>query len=212
MSLTHRILSLAFVGALSLVAGRMLVTAPRLQAAPEPSVVNQSWELTFKYNAPERLLIAPEGKTEKQTYWFIRYTVTNNSGRDVLFTPDFQLLTDSGQIITAGKGVDASVYKEIQQLYKNPLLEDPFQILGKILQGEDNAKDGVIVFTGVDTEARDFRIAISGLSGDTAEVTNPLTNEKVVLHKSLMLHYSIPGEAINIDPRPQFKGKKWVLR
>jgi hypothetical protein len=121
-------------------------------------------------------------------------------------------MTDTGQILTSGKNVDSSIFNKIKELYRNPLLEDPFQVFGKILQGEDNAKDGVMIFTGVDPDARLFRFAISGLSGETSETENPLTHEKVILHKTLIVEYEIPGEAIGIDPHPQLKSKKWVMR
>ncbi len=142
----------------------------------------------------------------------MRYTVTNNTGQDLLFTPEFELMTDTGQIIKAGKGVDDSIFTQIQKLYKNPLLESPVDILGKILQGEDNAKDGVAIFTGVDPGARDFRFMVGGISGETAPVLDPVTHQKVVLHKTLVLDYAIPGQAIDIAPQPQFKSRTWVMK
>jgi len=184
----------------------------RAQAAPEPAAAPLSWELDFKAKIPERLIAAPADKTESQTYWYIRYTVANESGREVLFTPEFQLMTDTGQLITSGKGVDNAIFNKLKELYKNPFLVSPFQILGKILQGQDNAKDGVAIFTGVDADARNFRILVSGLSGETADVENPVTHKTVVLHKTLVLEYQIPGEAIGIDPQPQLKSKQWVMK
>jgi len=181
-------------------------------AAPEPGAVIRTWQVEIKPGAPERMIVASKGAVAKQTYWYVRYTVTNNSGQDVVFTPQFELLTDTGQIIQGGKAVDYSVFEAIKTLYKSQFLEDPFQIFGKLLQGEDNAKDGVAIFTGVDAEARKFRIAVSGLSGETAEVESPVTHQKVVLHKTLILEYDVPGEAIGIAPQPQFKGKKWVMK
>jgi len=182
------------------------------QAAPEPGVVPTTWELTFKNYAPERIVAAVEGKGEKQTYWYMRYTVTNNSGQDLLFTPEFELMTDTGQIVKAGKGVDDSIFRQIKELYKNPLMEGPVDILGKILQGEDNAKDGVAIFAGVDADARTFRFMVGGISGETSPVLDPVTKEKVVLHKTLVLEYLIPGESIGAAPQPQFKSKKWVMK
>lgn len=183
-----------------------------LAAAPEPAVLPPTgvWELSFKNYAPERLEVTEKGK--KVTYWYMRYTVTNNTGKDVLYTPEFQLITDTGQAITAYKGVDRSIFKKIKALYKSQLMESPFEILGKVLQGEDNARDGVAIWSGVDADARYFTILVQGLSNETSTVKNPLTGEPVVLQKALQLEYKMPGEQLGIDPAPEFKGRKWVMR
>jgi hypothetical protein len=179
-------------------------------AAPQPSVVPVSWELTFKHGPVERLVTPVEGKNK--TFWFMRYTVSNNSGRDILFTPDFQLMTDTGQVTEAFKNVPNPVFEKVKALYKNPLLLSPNNILGKLLQGDDNAKDGVIIFGDVDPNGRQFQIFVSGLSGETAEVKNPVTNESVILQKTLILDYAVPGQAIGINPQPKLTGTHWVMK
>ncbi|MEI8196674.1 MAG: hypothetical protein WCI73_12250 [Phycisphaerae bacterium] len=186
--------------------------ASRVQAAPEAPVVPLTWELSFKYQAPERIVLTVPGKTEPQTFWYFRYTVTNNTGKDLLFTPEFQLLTDTGQILTSGKNGANAAYDDIKKLYKGTLMDSPIQILGKLLQGDDNAKESVAIFTGVETDARIYKFQVSGLSGDTAAVENPLTHEKVVLRKTLVVTYEIPGQAIGIDPQPQIKSTTWVMK
>jgi hypothetical protein len=179
-------------------------------AAPEPSVVPVSWELTFKHGPVERLVTPIDGKN--RTFWFMRYTVSNNSGKDILFTPDFQLMTDTGQVTEAFKNVPNAVFEKVKELYKNPLLLSPNNILGKLLQGDDNAKDGVIIFGDVDPNGREFQIFVSGLSGETAEVKNPVTHESVILQKTLLLDYSVPGQAIGINPQPRLTSVHWVMK
>jgi hypothetical protein len=201
-----RPLTATLIVALAAFAGFAGLSRHALLAAPTPSVVPVSWELNIKHFAPERLVV--EGKT----YWFMRYTVINNTGRDILFTPEFELLTDTGQVVPSFKDVPKDVFKKIKALYNNSLLQSQNEILGKILQGEDNAKDGVILFADVDPQSRVFQVFISGLSGETAEVKNPVTSKTVVLQKTLVLEYTVPGEAINIEPHPIFKGSKWVMK
>ena len=192
----------AVVSSLAIVGMR----GPVAMAAPEPAVVPMTWELTFKNQLPERIVV--EGKT----YWYVRYTVSNNTGRDVLYTPDFEITTDSGQAIAAFKDVPKDVFGKIKELHGATLLQSHTEILGKLLQGEDNAKDGVIIFAGLEAEARVLNLFISGISGETAEVKNPMSGAVVVLQKSLVLEYSIPGEAVRIDPRPTLKSTKWVMK
>lgn len=176
-----------------------------LQAAPQASVVPQTWELTFGAQPLERMVV--DGKT----YFYVRYKVVNNTGKDILFTPDFQLMTDTGQIIQSDQQAD-KVFKKIKDLYRSQFMQSPIEILGKIRQGEDNAKEGVAIFTGLDADARNIRIFISGLTGDTAEVTNPVSGKKEILQKTLVLEYDVPGQAIGIDIQPQGKMPYWVMR
>lgn len=180
-------------------------SASDLIAAPQPSVVPQTWELGFGAQQIER--IAVNGKT----YFFVRYKVVNNTGRDILFTPDFQLMADTGQLLPADQQADA-VFKKIKELYRSEFMQSPIEILGKIRQGEDNAKEGVVIFTGLDADARNVRIFISGLTGDTTEVKNPVTGKTVILQKTLVLEYDLPGQAIGIDIQPQGKIPYWVMR
>jgi hypothetical protein len=196
--------------ALSASLGLTLLNNTTAYAAPEPSVVPVSWELNLKHGPVERLFFTVDGK--KKTFWYMRYTVINNTGKDILFTPSVELMTDTGQVQEAFKDVPKEVFTRIKELYKNPLLESPNNIVGKLLQGEDNAKDGVVVFGDIDADARDFQIFMSGLSGETAEVKNPTTGKTTVLQKTLVLDYNIPGQAINIAPQPQYKGSHWVMK
>jgi hypothetical protein len=187
-----------------------LLPISHANAAPQPAVVPISWELTFKHGPVERLVTPVDGKNK--TFWFMRYTVSNNSGKDILFTPDFQLVTDTGQATEAFKNVPNSVFEKVKALYKNPLLLSPNNILGKLLQGDDNAKDGVIIFGDVDPNGRKFQIFVSGLSGETAEVQNPVTHENVILQKTLILDYSVPGQAIGINPQAKLTSVHWVMK
>jgi len=204
MRLKHASLTLAILAAFT--AGALSLA----KAAPEPSLVPLSWELNFKHGPIERLQIGKDGR--QKTFWFMRHTVTNNTGKDILFTPDFQLMTDTGQVQDAYKDVPNEIIAKIKELYNNELLASPNNIVGKLLQGEDNARDGVIVFGDVDAEARNFKVFIAGLSGETTTVKNPKTDKTVILQKTLILEYNVPGEAIGIEPRPEYKGAKWVMR
>jgi hypothetical protein len=184
--------------------------APRAQDPRQPARVPVSWELTFKHGTLERVIVPIDGKD--QSFWFMRYTVVNNSGRDILFTPSFEILAESGAATAALQIVPAPVFAEIKSLYKNPLLLSPTNIDGKLLQGEDNAKDGVAVFPALDPDSRNFQVFVMGLSGETSEVLNPVTKKPVILQKTLELDYNLPGQAIALDPQPKLLATKWVMK
>jgi len=177
----------------------------------EPSRVRVSWELDFKYGPIERVFVDVDGKPTP--FWYIRYTVTNNSGKDVLFTPSFELVSENGVALEAFKGVPNSVFEKIKGLYKNSLLMSPTEIYGKLLQGADNARDGVIIFPAIDPNARNFKLFVMGLSGETTDkVINPLTNKPVLLQKTLELDINIPGQALGIEPTSKVTASSWVMK
>jgi len=176
----------------------------------EPSRAPVSWELTFKHGPLERIIINADGKD--QTYWYMRYTVTNNSGRDILFVPDFQILAETGTVINSIKIVPNNVFEKIKGLSGNNLMVSPLNVDGKLLQGEDNARDSVAVFPALDSDARNFQVFAMGLSGETSEVTNPVTKKPVTLQKTLELDYNLPGQAIGIDPVTKLTATKWVMK
>ena len=118
----------------------------------------------------------------------------------------------TGTAVTALIAVPAPVFDKIKSLYNNPYLLSPTNIDGKLLQGDDNAKDGVAIFPALDPEARDFRVFVMGLSGETSEVINPVTKQPKIIQKTLELDYNIPGQAIAVDPQPKLLATKWVMK
>jgi len=196
---------------LGLAAGVAALSGGAVRAAPEPSLVPVSWQLDVKYGNLERIFVNVDGKDKP--FWFLRYTVTNDSGKDVLFTPDFEMVADTGDVVHAFKDVPNAVFTKIKEIYgKNSYLLSPTDVYGKLLQGEDNAKDSVAIFPALDPEARDFQLFFTGLSGETAEVKNPVNGKPVILQKTLELDFNIPGQAIGIEPHPRLKGTKWVMK
>jgi hypothetical protein len=187
-----------------------LLPAGSAQAAPEPSIVPISWELNLRHGPLERLIMTIDGK--QRTFWYMRYTVINNSGRDVLFTPEFELQTETGEVVQGFKDVPKGVFEKIKGMSNNEMLQSPTGVLGKLLQGEDNAKDGVIIFKAPESDARIFQVFVSGLSGETAEVKNPLTGQTEILQKTLVMEYNVPGQAIGIRPQPELRSTRWVMK
>jgi len=207
------------------------VSAWPLLGEPRPSEIPTSWELQFQIdNPPTAIVLTVPGKDKPQLFWYMRYTVTNHTGKDQVFIPDFTLYTDTGQLIRAGKGVHSSVFEAIKKLHNDVLLRDVTAMTGKLLQGDDNAKSGVAIWPDFDPKAGAFDIFVGGLSGEAAEIILPkpiqvsdidvktgkrhtVTKSKLVVTKTLRLRYAIPGGA----PSRRFTpvkpiGRDWVMR
>lgn len=202
---SRRIGTLGAVFALAVVA----VTA---FAAPEPEAIPRRWQLQVEAGPLRVTSVQSEGRGN-QTYYYMTYKVTNNSGEDISFAPLLELATDDGTIIRAGRAVPPEVVDSIVARLKNPLLETDSQIQGMLLQGPENARHGVVVWTADNLKVDEVVVYAAGFSGETKSVQRPDTGEKVVLRKTLMLRHSVPGE---IDPKSDAPlsrtGERWILR
>lgn len=198
------------------------------RTAPKPSEIPRYWQLdaTFQDLLPIQVKIPPE--TSPRTFWYLRYQVTNNTGQDRVYVPEFLLYTDTGQVLRAWHSTPASVFQTIKELYNDPLLLDVSGMAGSLLQGQENAKEGVAIWTDLDPNAGAFDVFVSGLSGETMEFQLPkpvrvvdtdafgkeveVVKTKILLSKTLKRHYVIPGEAAS---RPMgaahFTDQEWVM-
>jgi hypothetical protein len=162
-------------------------------------------------------------------FWYLRYQVSNHTGEDQIFIPGFALYSETGQLIRAGQRVPLFVFDHIKKLLNDPFIKDTAAMTDKLLQGDDNAKDGVAIWQDFDPAAGTIDIFVGGLSGETAEIQLPkpvrvaemdLTGEmkevvkrKIVLSKTLQVTYSIPGQAEGRLYTPiKLVEQKWVMR
>lgn len=204
--------------------------------APQPLEVAAAWQLNVEVQPPRPIQVVLPGESEPATFWYVLYTVTNRyrdptSQRptEQIFVPEFSLYTDTGQFLRAGKRSPNVVYEAIKKLHNNPHLKDMVAITGKILFGEDNARDGVAIWPDFDPDAGAFDIFVGGLSGEIIEIKlpkpitvtrtddtgKPVTKEVSTLRltKTLRLQYKVPGEAkARLHTAVKFVGKKWIMR
>lgn len=202
---------------------------PAQTAAPEPAEISPSWALDIRFEKPRSIRVQVPGEDEPRRFWFLRYVVTNQTGEDRIFVPEFVLYTDTGQILRAGQNAPSAVFDKLKGIYNDPLLKDLTGMTGKILQGEDNSKRGVAIFPDFDPKAGAFDLFIGGLSGEsvTVELLEPIEvteyderGEKVsvektsvVLSKTLHLRYEVPGSAAHRgQTQPKLVEKDWVMR
>lgn len=188
-------------------------------AAPEPDPVPRRWQLDVEVG-PLRVMNVADDLGASRLYFYLTYTVSNNSGQDLLFAPMLELATDEGDLLRAGRDVPLSVTRQIQQALENPLLEDQVRISDTLLQGEENAKDGLAVWPVPDLNVDEIKVYFAGLSGEFATIEVPVTGAsgektRIVFRKVLMLRYEVPGTLnpaaepvlLPVSPRGQ-----WIMR
>ncbi|MHC4637170.1 MAG: hypothetical protein ACYTBV_06645 [Planctomycetota bacterium] len=192
-------------------------------AAPRPAVVQGrgEWTVDVKFNSPQLIELVVDRTGRPQRFWYTIITITNKTNRDVDFYPKCELMTDTFQIIPAGKGVSGVVFENIKRRHQGlyPFLESHETTNSKILQGEDNTRDIAIIWPDFDSNARNIRIFIAGLSNETVVIEHPaLKDEKgkqkpVFLRKTLVLDYTLGGDpAFRSTAKILFKGRDWVMR
>ena len=192
-------------------------------AAPEPAIVPApgQWTLDMEFTNPMEITL-PLGSDKKPLkFWYLIITLTNNTGKDVDFYPKCDLMTNSFQIVPAGKFVSTALFDQIKKRHKAryPFLELLDQAGTKILQGEDNARDIAVIWPDFDVKATAVKLFITGLSNETANVNYPILKDdtgaplKVFLRKTLELNYSLRGDpALKTSASFEFQGKRWIMR
>jgi len=179
---------------------------------PKPSPYPKSWELKFEHAKPKRLLIQPDTSTTPQAFWYVTYTVTNNSGKEQLFLPEFDMVTKEGKVIRSDKNIPKKVFDQIKKNEGNPLLVNFATIGGELRLGQDEAKDGVAIWAEPEPEMGSFQIFVSGLSGETATVKGP-DGKDVILRKTLQVNYIIRGDSQTSGGSEVVdQGHDWVMR
>lgn len=204
----------------------LLMACPaRLAAAPKPSLIRLpgTWQLDIEFhNDPMPIEVALPGETEPRTYWYLLYTVTNNTGQDIGFYPQFDLFTDTFQLVHAGVKVRQPVFQAIRDLYRTtlPLLEPESMVTGTLLQGEDNARTSAAIFHAFDPCATQVRVFVAGLTNETVKVDHPSRVDpdtkqpkEVLLRKTLMLQYQLSGDRYEPANRAMlYQRRKWIMR
>jgi hypothetical protein len=182
---------------------------------PEPDPIPRKWELTVEPGSL-RYASVDDGEGAK-SYFYFTYTVTNTSGKDMLFTPSFDLCNDKGEVLRSGRDVPAAVTKALLEKLDNKELQDQISIVGMLLQGEGNAKEGLVVWPATTLRFSELEIYGAGFSGETKtiETKDAKTGKttKTTLRKTLMLKYQPNGEVREQGSKPfEQIEKRWVMR
>ncbi|MEX0775541.1 MAG: hypothetical protein WD042_07480 [Phycisphaeraceae bacterium] len=187
-------------------------TAPRLLAYPTPAMVSHSWNLEFSHDVPRAIAVkSVDGLT--RWYWYMTYKVVNKTGEDRLFVPEITIATDEGDIVSAGRGVASNVYDAIKEQAGNRFLESPARVVGKILQGQDYAKESVAIWPVFAHDVTQVTVFVGGLSGETQVITIPGTDKSALVSKTLMMTYKMPGDPASPQNQAVMaQGEDWIMR
>ena len=192
-------------------------------AAPQPAIVQgpDDWTVDVRFEHPEQIVLKLKGDSKARRFWYTIITITNRTNHDVDFYPECELMTDTFQIIPAGRRTPPAVFESIKQRYdaKYPFLELLGRTSNRVLQGEDNTKDIAIIWPDFDAKAKNIKLFISGLSNETVAIDHPVAKDegdepiKVFLRKTLQLSYNVAGDpAFRSDAQLKFEGKDWIMR
>ncbi len=240
--------------------GAVLGLASTISAQPKPSPTPISWELTFRPSPLTRIEV--DTGSGPQTYWYMIYTIVNATGKDIDFFPEVVRVgevNDAGGKEPAGSqpagsggllvdealmGMHPKIFEAIKQRYAktHPFLVSPVEAIGRLLQGNDNARTSVIVFEDLDPRVTKFTIYFGGLSGETVTMPNPMVDSKApkpsgasgqpqkdakssspggdkgdpevfVIRKTLAMPFVLPGDAkARKTATPAAGTMSWVMR
>lgn len=183
-------------------------TDQALTLSPEASEGN--WQLDFQ-PGDFRLYTDPE---THQNYWYFTYKVVNRTGQDRWWAPKMELLEDHGGLRRSGKDVSPITVKRIEALIGNKLIEDQFQIIGEIRQGESNAKEGFVVWSSDALLAKELHLFIRGMSSEFKKMPNPAEGgAEITMHKTMKRDYRVSGDPQARGSTPlECEQTEWILR
>jgi hypothetical protein len=214
---------------LSLIAAAVWVV-PVAHAAtnyPEPSPYPTTWEITFDYKSPARIVVNVPGSVSPKAYWYMPYTITNDGEETQNFIPQFEILTSDGKVHKALNNVPVVVIDTIRSRERNKLMVAPTKVSGEIRPGVDQARDSVAVWEEPSKDMDTFKIFVGGLSGEFVELKDDKGNvlkdakgEALILRKTLQLTYHLngddvyPGEDVINEGEGRIgkNAKVWVMR
>lgn len=196
------------------VAAAMLAIMPGM--APEPDPAPRRWQLAIE-PGPLRVASVEVAGQGRLSYFYFTYKVTNGSGNDLLFAPSFDLGVDAGPVRRSGRDVSADVTRQIVGDLESKDLQDQIGIVGMLPQGEENAKEGVVIWPVNETHLAEVAVYAAGFSGEmrTVATKDPKTGKSasVTVRKTLMLRFQGPGDLKNVgsNPLPVIE-QRWIMR
>lgn len=205
----------------------VLLRGERAGAYPKPSLNRVSWELDFQHGLPNRITVQSPGAASPTAYWYMTFSVTNNTSDEQPFLPTFELVDDKGNAHRSDVNVPKEVFDAIKKREGKKLLEPLAKVTGRLLVGPDQARDSVAIWPEPLERMGTFSIFVTGLSGEavwfkdgqetplnkTDWVKTKSGEAGQVLRKTLEIDIQIPGdEFYQGKDRVIEKDQRWVMR
>ena len=194
--------------------------SPARAEFPTPSAYPVSWQFDFEADPLRRIVVNVPGERQPQAYYYLTYTVTNDTDRERPFLPVFTLVTREGRAIRSDQSVPYKVFDSVKQRLRDAGLQDFVGVAGDLRVGEDQQKRGVAIWPAPLREMGSFQVYVEGLSGETANPTNPdgstlagPDGRPITLRKALQLDYTVYGDEVNPqNDRIVKQGQTFVMR
>lgn len=187
-------LAVAFAGAaapaLALAGGGSAQGAGAVIPKVKPATAN---DLDFR---PGALRLVTDTESGAR-FWVFTYVIANKTGKTQRFSPRFELLMGDGTILEAGRDVPVEAGRRVQRAVGSDQSLDQFQIMGEILDGEANAREGVVVWPAKG-DSKEITLFVSGMSSAFDRVKDPATGKDSIIRRSWSRQYAVPGSP---DPR-----------
>lgn len=222
----------------------LLLLIPTPQGAPRsadvlaPAPQPVTWEFDFAFLDPQRIEVQLPGQAETTTYWYVVYTVTNNTGRTRDFLPRFQIVTEDLSVYDTDMGISPLVFDAIRARHQltHKYLVSPTEAIGPLRTGPDYARESVAVWRQIDLTQNSFCIYVAGLSGEVRFIPNPaydpdapetvsvigpagfahdiaVNPKHFTLRKTLEIRYTLPGSpAARPASVPERGVIRWIMR
>ncbi len=181
-------------------------------APPEPEAIPRRWQLEIEPGSLRLATVELPGGAKK-AFYYLTYRVINNSGEDLLFAPSFELTSEYGNR-RSGTEVPTEVTRALIAQTQNTYIEDQISIIGQLLQGKENAKDGIVIWPANDLDVDSLVIYAAGFSGETTSVDMPATKDKVVLRKTFQMNYQVAGDMSQMIGKEiaRSESPRWIMR
>src|SRR5436190_2091188 len=99
------------------------INSPQARAYPKPSINKISWELDFRHGVPSRITVQTKGSDVPKAYWYMPFTVTNNTKDEQEFLPLFELVDDRGNVHRSDQNISPEVFEAIKAREGKKLME-----------------------------------------------------------------------------------------
>jgi hypothetical protein len=146
-------------------------------------------------------------------YVYLTFKATNNSGKDLLFAPAFELSDGNGHVLRSGREVPQAVTQQLLTNTQDPFMQDQISVIGELLQGQENMKSGLIIWPVEEFNPVQVTVYGAGFSGETKTVVGPNGKDTFILRKTLRLDFQTPGDLSTAGTMSMSVAERsWIMR